>query len=249
MIVYMITNKINSKRYVGQTVQPIEARHWQHINDALVKKFPYPLHCAIRKYGKENFSMKVLVRCDSIEELNNREAFLIKLFGTHISKGNGYNVRWGGSNSLLSTETKEKMAISATGRVKSAEERQKLSLANKGKKLTKQHIEKLRIAGFLRVQTPESNKKVSDSKKGKPRSEETKKKLSIANTGKKYGEETIKKLRLCRKNLVAVECVQNGIKYPSVNEAARQMGISVDRILRSINGKKIRLPFTFKRVG
>jgi group I intron endonuclease len=249
MIVYLITNKINGKRYVGQTIQPLKVRHWQHTNDAMVKRAPYPLHCAIRKYGIENFDMDILVKCNSIEELNLQEAHHIKLLGTLSSDGGGYNLRSGGENSLQSKETKQKIAKAATGRIKSSEERHKLSVAHKGRKLTTEHKEKLHIAGTGRILTPEERKKVSDSKKGKPRSEETKEKLRVANTGKKYGEETIKKLRLCRKNLVAVECVQNGIIYPSVNEAARQVGISGHQVLRSINGKKIKPPFTFKRAS
>lgn len=249
MIIYLITNKVNEKRYVGQTTQSLKKRHWQHINDALVKKYPYPLHCAIRKYGPENFNVRVLLKCNSMEELNHREGYLIRLFNTHISNNNGYNIRFGGSNSFLSEDTKIKMSIAATGRIKSLEERAKLSIANSGKKLTREHKEKLRIASTKRILTSEEKKKISDSKRGKPRSKETKKKLSLANLGKKFNEETIKKLRLCRTNIVPVKCLETSKIYPSMNEAARQMGLSVHQIMRSVDGKKIKATFTFKRVS
>lgn len=248
MIIYLFTNTINGKRYVGQTTQPIEKRYWQHENDAMVKKLPYPLHCAIRKYGMHNFKMKILSRCWSMEEMNHREGYYIKLFNTIVGNKKGYNVLLGGSNSKRSDETKKKMSIAFTGRVKSPEERLKMSLRNKGKKLSEQHKEKLRISSTGKTQSPEARKKVSDSKIGKPRSEATKQKVREANLGKKYGEETIKKLRLCRKNLVPVTCVETGTTYPSMNEAARQTGLGLDQIIRSVNGKKIKSCFTFKKV-
>lgn len=58
-IIYQITNKTNGKRYIGKTVWPINRRLKKHFQMANAGAKTY-LHRAIRKYGKENFSIEVL---------------------------------------------------------------------------------------------------------------------------------------------------------------------------------------------
>ena len=53
--IYKITNLVNGKSYVGQTIRTIEERWKQHIKDSKGNKDDFYLHRAIRKYGKENF--------------------------------------------------------------------------------------------------------------------------------------------------------------------------------------------------
>jgi predicted GIY-YIG superfamily endonuclease len=49
MIVYLITNTANGKRYVGQTNQSLAARWWGHVN----RNHCRILYNAIEKHGKE----------------------------------------------------------------------------------------------------------------------------------------------------------------------------------------------------
>ena len=53
--IYLITNSVNGKQYVGQTKTTIEHRFKQHISKKKIS------HCsalggAIEKYGEENFN-------------------------------------------------------------------------------------------------------------------------------------------------------------------------------------------------
>ena len=61
--IYMYTNKINGKRYIGQTID-FNKRHKKHISSSYNEKkeydYNYPFHRAIRKYGIENFKIKIL---------------------------------------------------------------------------------------------------------------------------------------------------------------------------------------------
>ena len=55
MYVYKITNKINGKVYIGQSIRPIEERFKRHINDSIKNNLDTHLARAIRKYGFESF--------------------------------------------------------------------------------------------------------------------------------------------------------------------------------------------------
>lgn len=88
--IYVITNDVNGKQYVGQTVRSIEERFKEHLDDS--RRLDYPLYRAMNKYGIEHFSTKQLEEC-SIEELNDREIFWIKKLNTYY---NGYNATLGG---------------------------------------------------------------------------------------------------------------------------------------------------------
>ena len=98
-IIYCYTNKINKKRYIGQTMNPRQ-RKSAHKSSAFNEKSPEynsPLHRAFRKYGYENFSYDVLEKdINTFEELNTLERWYIRSFNTKIP--NGYNILDGGTN-------------------------------------------------------------------------------------------------------------------------------------------------------
>src|SRR5271166_6524834 len=102
MIVYKITNKINGKAYIGQTTQPMELRWLDHC------KKGHALYNAIKKYGKEAFELRILAKCNTMEEMNHREVYYIKLFNTLAP--NGYNLKNGGNNKKYTLEARLNMA-------------------------------------------------------------------------------------------------------------------------------------------
>ena len=93
--IYKITNKLNGKVYIGQS-NNIERRFKEHINKRTTAWSS--IRPAILKYGVENFSFEVLEEC-SIEELNKREEYWIKYYGSFGEKG--YNLNPGGDQSSL----------------------------------------------------------------------------------------------------------------------------------------------------
>ena len=59
--IYCITNDVNNKQYVGKTLFTIEKRFNEHINDSKRDRCESrPLYSAMRKYGIEHFSIKLL---------------------------------------------------------------------------------------------------------------------------------------------------------------------------------------------
>lgn len=99
--IYCFTNKINGKKYVGQSKQ-LNRRYHLHINDALnqdkAKYDTSPFHAAIRKYGIENFNYEILEEC-KISELNEKEIYWIEKLHSYILE-DGYNLTKGGNNNL-----------------------------------------------------------------------------------------------------------------------------------------------------
>lgn len=91
--IYVITNQINNKQYVGQTTKSIEERFQEHIycskSDRLKGR---PLYSAIRKYGADNFNIALLEECQN-DELNEKEVIWIDRLNTYR---NGYNATIGG---------------------------------------------------------------------------------------------------------------------------------------------------------
>lgn len=61
--VYMTTNLINGKRYIGQ--RKYYGKHQDYLGSG------HLLRRAVEKYGKENFSRVILEECSSREQLNN----------------------------------------------------------------------------------------------------------------------------------------------------------------------------------
>ena len=53
--IYKITNKINSKAYIGQTIQDISKRFKQHATD---KRSGRHLYATISKHGIDNFEVE-----------------------------------------------------------------------------------------------------------------------------------------------------------------------------------------------
>lgn len=88
MYIYKIINLLNEKIYVGQTKQEIEKRFLQHFYEKT------PLGQAMRECGIENFTIEIIERCGTREQLKEREIFWINALNS--KQPNGYNVRNGG---------------------------------------------------------------------------------------------------------------------------------------------------------
>jgi group I intron endonuclease len=109
--IYIITNTINDKKYVGQTCQGIARRWNQHRYDA--KHSETKIARAMRAHGVENFAIELLAEAEDQDSANRLEPFWIRLFD---SVANGYNIENGGKatgkitdeqRSALSKRTKE----------------------------------------------------------------------------------------------------------------------------------------------
>lgn len=93
--IYKITNTINGKSYIGQTIQNVKERFYQHCATKCSKAVSnMAIHRAIKKYGKSNFTVEVIEEIDSVN-LNDRERYWIKYYNSY---NNGYNSTKGGQD-------------------------------------------------------------------------------------------------------------------------------------------------------
>lgn len=163
--------------YKGKAVWGAEKRFAHHLSLALAGSNGCPaLYNAIRKYGPESFSVKVIMLCDR-PQLNYFETKFIRQYGCQAPKG--YNLEKGGGNLLARhADTIERMRVASTGNrnpnfgiPRSAEVRAKISAANKGK-----------------IRTEEMRRRMSELKIGTGKTEECKEKARKTNL-EKYGVE------------------------------------------------------------
>jgi group I intron endonuclease len=183
--IYLVSNKLNGKQYVGQTINP----HLP-IGHGRILKSAYKLH------GKDNFTYEPI--CTGITNrasLNAIERFWISVMDCVVP--NGYNIDLGGSEGSTWTD----------------ERRKAVSIARTGKKLNRPLGSKSGMKG--KAYPEEGKRKLSEVMKGNKfalgvfPSEETKAKMSASqkahwekvgspNKGRKASEETKAKMRAAR---------------------------------------------------
>lgn len=153
MIVYKITNDINDKIYIGQTVGSLNERWRRHTWDCTIKRNAMAITSAIIKYGIENFHIEKIYEASNIDELNEMEKYYISSYNS--LSPNGYNLCTGGNNKRLSDETKKKISESNKGKVASEESKKKMSISQAGKVVSEETKKKL--SDFFKGKKPSQN--------------------------------------------------------------------------------------------
>lgn len=252
MIIYKITNTLNSKIYVGKSIYNNDS----YLGSGLL------INRAINKYGKEHFTKEILETCKDIETLNTREKFWIKELNAR-DLSIGYNIGEGGEfGDVTSTHpnkieiyrkvslavkgfkhtseakrkiseagkgrqhtqaSKDKISKANTGKTASLETRIKLSKALTGRKLTDEAKANIGKANIGRQVTTDTRSKISIANTGKSRTVEHKQNMSAARKLIDYKMSDEAKARHIKRNSKPVEI--NNIKYSSIKHASEQLGI------------------------
>lgn len=148
--IYKITNNVNGKVYIGQTIQTIKERFYQHCatkcSDSVLNM---AIHRAIKKYGKSNFTIEVIEEVDK-DSLNDREKFWIEYYNSY---NNGYNSTIGGQDS--STHCKE---LDTESIIKEYNSGKSLRSIGNTFKVDKQTIKDLLIRNNITLRTTRSYK-------------------------------------------------------------------------------------------
>jgi len=120
-IIYMFTNNITNKSYIGLTRSSIGTRWIQHKSLARRKDQPCKFHLAINKYGYNCWDKQILCCTLNQEDAQYMEKTLIELMDTYK---NGYNSTIGG----------EYVPLPLAKRHHTEETKQKLRDIHKGKR-------------------------------------------------------------------------------------------------------------------
>ena len=156
-IIYRWINKVNGKKYVGQTVHP-RKRYLQHKRGERADS--QIIDRAILKYGAKNFDYTVLltIHADTREELrgllDEAEIASIRLEQSYYKTGLGYNMTLGGMTSGSYTHTDEtRLKLSRIKKGKKLSETAKRNIAegHRGLKLTELHKANLQKANTCRM--------------------------------------------------------------------------------------------------
>lgn len=112
-VVYLVTNTVNCKVYVGQTTRPTVrwGEHWYGSHNNPRSRLQY----SIRKYGKSNFHFAIVAEAESQDQLDHLERLWIICLNT-LDKRHGYNLTSGGEHFTHTAETRAKIAAAGRGR-------------------------------------------------------------------------------------------------------------------------------------
>lgn len=224
--VYIHTNLINWKKYIGITGQKPEER-WR--KDGKGYKNCILFWRAIQKYGWNNFKHEVILTNETYEYACKVEKCLIKHYQTTNPKY-GYNITSGGDGVSgikpwnygipMTDQQKEKLRQANIGRKITEETRKKLSDAKKGKRPNN--------AG--KPMSDRAKKKLSESLKGHVISDETRQKIGDANKGKCVGINHPKH-RL-------IYCIELNEIFSCARDTNKKYGFSASNIVKCCKGNR-----------
>lgn len=250
--VYMHTNKINNKVYVGITSGNPHKR-WRNGKGYPKKQQPV-FYRAIQKYGWDGFEHIIFIENISKNEATQIEIALIAFYKTNCNKyrqpSYGYNMTDGGEGSVgrpISEEAKAQMIEKLRGRfageknpfygkTHTEETRKKISekcrgriAPNKGVPMSEKQKEKISLALQGNVASEHTRQKLREIRLGVPRSDITKQKMSIARKGKYTG--------LNSANMRPVYCIELSEIFWGALGAQNKYHISRNSICEVCRGK------------
>lgn len=113
MIIYKITNKINGKIYIGQSIHQFNKRYrsgkwWLYTHNKYLKN-------SVDKYGLDNFDVEIIEEdVKSIEDLNFYEMKYADKYNSYTPYG--YNIRGCGDNKFVSDDLKKHLSTFRLGK-------------------------------------------------------------------------------------------------------------------------------------
>lgn len=233
-IIYKATNKINDKIYIGQTINTLKQRIYQHKSDAKLRNNNIKFFNAILKYGINNFVWEIIDYAKTIEHLDKLEKNYINKYNTIKD---GYNSKLGGHgihncagkfNGMFgkhhTEETKNSIGLANSGtnsywfgKRHSEQTKRKISLSRTG---SKNHM-----YGRLGKSNPSYGKVLSESTKEKIGESVSSLWLVIFPNGTKS---VIKNLRkFCRLNNILYD---NGLLYVAAGKYKQYKGFKCKKI-------------------
>lgn len=208
MYVYLITNSINGKKYVGKTKSTIEKRFKRH---CYLSKFKSTyLYNAMQKYGVHNFTVTSLEKVEDVTQLSLKEIFWISELRPE------YNMTSGGDGGDTSSSEKYKKYMAVRSML----------------------ISGCNNPFFGKKHTEETKRKISEKKLGSKHTQETKEILRHKNLGKKMSAESISKTKLANsKTWFLIDPNGNPIEVHNLSEFCSKNNLDQRNMCNMYNGR------------
>jgi group I intron endonuclease len=243
--VYLITNTVNGKKYIGQTQQKDIETRWKAHKSLDKRTIGRYLLNAYTKYGIDKFKYQIICICFD-EACNELEEFYINKFNS--LSPNGYNLKAGGKNSKHHPDTIKKMSEVLKGRIlcpRTPEINKKISEALKGKG----------NPNYGKKMSEEQKKKISETQK-KLWSENPDRSLNISQESRQKQLDALKKGRenskFLKKSVGQYDLEQNLINtFSSITEANIKTNIcrqSINKVCRGAKEYKTAGGFIWKYI-
>ena len=229
--VYLTTNKINGKRYIGQRYYDTKEKWKLYLGSGKILKD------AIKKYGRDNFTVEILENCKTKEILNDKEKYWIKKYNAVVDDS-FYNIAIGGDGGDVtagySEERRNELKALHSRRSKEYIPSCECSYCAKLSKQQFDDILKMLLDGHYDIEISKKHKinynTISDIRNHK--------------TWRDYTEgiefpKQIKRLGMYKKSILQYDINGNFIsEYNSARECEKKTGIGYRMISRVCNGQR-----------
>jgi group I intron endonuclease len=244
-VIYVATNTVTGKQYVGLTTVGVTRRWSNHITHSKTPKTYF--HKAIAKYGVAAFSIAEYASAVRKDVLAQLEKDVILQLAPAYNQTHGGEVTFGRKYDEV---TKEQIRRANTGKKRTLAQRE----ANRLQKLawfSEHPDQKITVANQLalaRASVDESKRieAVRAASRDRSWSAEAKAKLSASCMGRRYSPESIARGVSKRKRKVV--CVQTGIVYACAADAAAPIQARGSSISAACKHGRSVYGFNFKHV-
>lgn len=244
-VIYVATNTITGKQYVGLTTVGVDKRWSNHVTYSRSPRTYF--HKAIAKYGPSAFQVKEYASAINKKFLSELEKDVIQQIKPAYNQTNGGEVTFGRK---YDDETKECIRLKNTGKKRTLEQKEK----NREQKLAwfashpeqKQKVAQQLAKARLLVDETKRLAAVQQSAKNRSWSDESRAKLSASCKGRRHTPDVIAKMAASKRRKVV--CVQTGVVYPCAADAAEVISAHKTSVNAACkHGRKV-YGFNFKYV-
>jgi len=218
-IIYMATNMVNGKIYIGQTIRTIEQRKSMHQRTEGCTYFK----AAINKYGPESFHWDTIDCSCTKEGMDALESWWINYMD---SIDQGYNLKVGGESHRYAESTKQKMRAAKLGKKLTEEHKRKIGESGKGRIRSQEAIRKSADASRGRKKTPEEIEKQRAKMIGRKLTDEHKHKCSLSHIGYKHTEEARANMSKAQKGRIVTDEMRKNISIAGMGRTPWNKGKS-----------------------
>lgn len=233
--VYVATNKVNGKQYVGLTTLGVAVRAAHHSYKIGTAKTYF--HRALAKYGTHNFEFVEYASAVTDADLADLERLVIRQLAPAYNQTNGGELTIGRNHDAA---TLERIRLANTGKKRSEECRKRNSETKKRQLAERPELRAVALRALEKGRnTPGAKERriaaAAASARGRVWSEESRAKLSASCMGRRYGPEVLDRMRESKKR--SVRCDTTNEVFSCRVEAALRCGVSPRSVFRVCNGK------------